>query len=68
MKGRRGKDKLQMLNQSENWLIKSFLHLVIIHDPNNNINKPGNWLTSNMCFLPPSYTDILLYMIYILTI
>jgi hypothetical protein len=26
---------------------KSFL---IIHDPHNNINNPGKWLRSNMCF------------------
>jgi hypothetical protein len=26
---------------------KAFL---VIDDPNNNINNPGKWLTSNMCF------------------
>jgi len=38
-----------------------------IHDPHNNISSPGKWVTSNMCSESPRYTDILLYIIYVLT-
>jgi hypothetical protein len=31
-----------------------------IHDPHKNINNPGKWVTLNMCFESPRYTDILL--------
>ena len=42
---------------------KAFL---VIRD-HSNINNPGKWLTSNVCFISPRYTDILLYIICILT-
>jgi hypothetical protein len=48
----------------EGVVLKAFLG---IHDAHNDVNKPGNWLTSNMCSLSPRYTDILLYRIYIFT-
>jgi hypothetical protein len=34
---------------------KSFL---VIHDAHNNINNPGKWLISNMCFLSRRCTGI----------
>ena len=43
---------------------KAFL---VIHDPHKNIKNPGKRLTSNIRFLSPRCTDILLYIIYILT-
>jgi hypothetical protein len=43
---------------------KDFL---VIRDPHNKLNNPGKWLTSNMFFFSPRCTDILLYIVYILT-
>ena len=43
---------------------KAFLGIRDIH---NDINKPGKWLSFNMCSSSPRYTDMLLHRIYILT-